>query len=137
MAEYMPWKSSYSVGDDSIDAQHKRIVALVNSLHTSLQTPGGADRGKVKQVLEDLVYYTIQHFDHEERLMRECGYPDLDNHRALHIRLRLRTIAMRNNLELVTERDMLGYVKDWWNNHIMEQDRAYAPYVAMAMSEDY
>jgi hemerythrin-like metal-binding protein len=131
MSELMPWNSSYSVGDDSIDSEHKRIVNLINELYLILHTRGEGDRIKVREVLDQLVRYTVSHFQHEERLMLECGYPDLEAHKALHVRLKRRTAAMRTNIDLVTERDMLCYLKDWWRGHIVEQDQLYAPFLTV------
>jgi hemerythrin len=132
MGEFMPWSSRYSVGDDSIDAQHKHIVNLINELYLLLHTRGEGDRIRVREVLDQLVRYTVSHFDHEERLMLACGYPDLESHKELHTRLKRRTAAMRANLDLITERDLLGYLKDWWQNHIVEHDQLYAPYLTVA-----
>jgi hemerythrin-like metal-binding protein len=129
MADFMPWRPTYSVGDDSIDAQHKQIVRLINELYFILHARAEGNRKKVREVLDQLVRYTVTHFQHEEQVLQKCGYPDLENHKALHVQLKRRTAAMRSSINLITERDMLGYLKDWWSNHILEQDKSYEPFI--------
>ena len=86
MAEYITWKPYYSVGDDSLDTQHKVIIGLINELYAAVL----ANRPDVdlKGIMDRLLRYTITHFQHEEQLMLECGFPDLQAHKLLHERLR-------------------------------------------------
>jgi hemerythrin-like metal-binding protein len=131
--EFMPWKSSYSVGEHSIDAQHKQIIELINDLHRVLNSQQEGSRARIKAVLDQLVHYTVTHFQHEEQVMLECGYPDLNNHKAIHSQLKRRTVAMCAHLEALTERDVLSYLRDWWSGHILEHDKAYAPFLTVAV----
>ena len=48
----------------------------------------------------------------------------------MHDKMRQRTIGLRDNAGLVTGRDLLVFLKEWWCNHIQEQDKKYAPYVS-------
>jgi hemerythrin len=129
MAAYIAWKSYYSVGDPSIDAQHQQIIEMINELYAAYS----AQRTDVdlKKIMDRLIQYTNTHFQHEEQRMREWGYPALTSHLMLHEKLRRRTIDLRNNLTLVTARDLLAFLKDWWCNHIQDEDRAYAPYLGV------
>jgi hemerythrin-like metal-binding protein len=127
MQIYMQWKQSYSVGDASIDEQHKQIIEIINNLHYLMEI--GGNREKFKEQLTQLSQYTVTHFEHEERAMQKCGYPDLANHKALHDDMRRRTLGLCDNLKLLTERDLLVFLKDWWLNHIRSEDRCYVPYL--------
>ena len=82
MAAYVAWKPHYSVGDPSIDAQHQQIIEMINELHVAY----AAQRTDVdlKKIMDRLIQYTVTHFQHEEQLMRECGYPALTSHQMLH-----------------------------------------------------
>ena len=122
------WKDFYSVGDGSLDADHRQIIGVINELYDAMQE--GQDHKVLTPLLERLVQYTVAHFRHEEQVMREYEYPDLPQHRALHDRLRRNTIGMRDNVDLVTGRDMLRYLKDWWLGHIQGEDKKYSPYVS-------
>jgi hemerythrin len=131
MAEYVAWKPFYSVGDPSIDAEHKQIIGMINELYSAVVAH--ETDVDLKRIADRLCKYTIEHFTHEEELMREWGFPDMDAHRLLHDRLKRRTQDIRNSLSAVTGRDMLAFLKEWWCNHIQDEDKAYAPYLhAMA-----
>jgi hemerythrin len=129
MAEYITWKPYYSVGDNSLDTQHKVIIGLINELYAAwLANKADVD---LKAIGERLTRYTMTHFQHEEQSMLEWGFPDIQNHKLLHERLRQRTVDLCTHLDLVTARDMLRFLKDWWCEHIQEKDKAYSPYVRL------
>jgi hemerythrin len=132
MIPYITWNDFYSVGDPSIDAQHSQIIGVINELYDAMQK--GKDRDVLKSILDRLLQYTIAHFNHEENIMQECGYPDFDQHKKLHDKLRQKTIDWRENVSLVTGHDLLRFLKEWWTGHIQGNDKKYSPYLEMAGS---
>ena len=73
------WKPSYSVGNQTLDAQHKVLIDLINNLDKESRR-----EGMIGQAFEDLDNYVREHFRHEEGLLREANYPDLDSHLRDH-----------------------------------------------------
>lgn len=132
MATYAAWKNQYSVGDDSIDAQHKQVLATISELHAAIQA--SHENEALQQHLDRMINYTITHFKHEEQKMQACGFPDIENHKVLHDTMRRRTEDLRRNMTLVTGRDLLRFLKDWWINHIQGEDQCYVPYLSAAAS---
>jgi hemerythrin len=128
MIPYVVWKDFYTVGDPSLDAQHKQILAAVNALYEAMQH--GKDRAALRSILDMLVQYTLVHFADEERLMQEHGYPHVAEHAALHEELRRRTLDWREHIDLATGREVLRFLKEWWLGHIQGADKKYAPYMA-------
>jgi len=110
-----------------LDAQHKQIIAIINELYTAIER--GEDRAKLAGLLDRLCQYTVVHFRHEEQVMQQHGYPDLAQHKALHEQLRHQTADLRTHVSLVTGRDLLRFLKEWWLEHIQSQDKKYAPYL--------
>ena len=127
MAVNIAWKPFYSVGAPLLDAQHKQIIRIVSELYEALDQ--GNDAALLEPLLDRLVQYTSAHFKYEEDIMRQHDYPGLAEHKALHDRLRQRTADLRANVSLVTGRDLLRFVKDWWLEHIQGEDKKYAPYL--------
>jgi hemerythrin-like metal-binding protein len=127
MARYITWKDYYSVNDPSLDAEHKQIIECINDLYSALESPNAG--AVTKQVLDQLVEYTQAHFAHEEKRMKEVGFPTFDAHKALHDNMRQRTIGLRTHLNLVTARDALIFLKDWWIDHIQGEDKLYSSYM--------
>jgi hemerythrin len=127
MERYVEWKPFYSVGDASIDDEHKRLLGMIDEMYQATQL--GNDQMRFYGVLEELADYTVVHFDHEERLMRQCGYPDFDAHKTMHEEMRRRALEFRANANSVVARDLLQFLKIWWVRHIQNQDKGYAPYL--------
>ena len=117
------WDGSLSVDGGEIDEQHKMLVDLFNLLSRSVSDGDGADY--VEAVLEELISGTIWHFRHEERLMLESKYDDLDAHRAEHNELINGVKALQVNFhkakKLLTEKD-IAYLEDWLTGHILGRD---------------
>ena len=124
---YITWKDFYTVNNPLLDAEHKQIIENINELYVAIN--GTTDSTVKKHVLEQLVQYTKTHFDHEEKIMQEVGYSDLVAHKALHDDMRQRTIGLRTHLTLVTARDVLVFLKDWWLDHIQGEDKKYSFYM--------
>jgi hemerythrin len=127
MEHYVEWKPFYSVGDATIDGQHKRLLRMVDDLYAAVQM--GHGRSRVQDVLDRLADYTTTHFDHEERVMRGCGYPNFDAHKTMHDEMRRRALELRADPDAILEHDLLQFLKNWWTRHIQNQDKAYAPYL--------
>ncbi|MGA2063849.1 MAG: bacteriohemerythrin [Thermoguttaceae bacterium] len=130
MIPYIPWQDYYSVGEPSLDAQHRQIIGLINELYEAMQQ--GKDREAAAGILDRLVEYTRTHFDHEEQLMRDNAYPDVARHVLLHADLRRRTADCREQVGLVAGRDLLHFLKQWWLDHIQGADKRYAPFLEPA-----
>ena len=127
MATYVAWKPYYSVGDSSLDAEHQQILGAIDELYSEMST--GKENPKTKKLLDRLVQYTLTHFQHEERIMQEAGYPAFPAHKTEHERMRQRTAGLRANLSLVKVPDLLRFLKEWWTNHIQAEDKSYSPYL--------
>ena len=91
----LPWIERYAIGDDLVDAQHRRLLEMINTLHSALAAKGSSD--VVREVITQLVEYSREHFVAEEALMARIGYPGLPYHKKLHV-------AMIKKLTLLLQR---------------------------------
>ncbi len=124
------WKPSYSVGIASIDAQHQNLFAIAAELYRSM----GAGQGKLAmgRILDRLVQYTAMHFAHEERLMRQHGYPDFEKHKAEHDALTKRVLEFQNEFQtgkVAMTVQVLQFLRQWLESHIQGSDQRYAPHL--------
>ncbi|HBO45942.1 MAG TPA: hemerythrin [Planctomycetaceae bacterium] len=131
MTQYMVWRPAYSVGSASIDNQHKQIIQIINDLHEAMGE--GDESAALRPLVERLLAYTDMHFEFEEQVMEECGYPDLEYHRHQHDELRHRTEDLQRYLGLVTGPDLFYFLREWWLDHIQEVDRRYSAYLKAAV----
>ncbi|MCY2991664.1 MAG: bacteriohemerythrin [Planctomycetota bacterium] len=135
---FVRWYQKYSVEDETLDAQHKRLFEIMNSLYSDTRTCH-LSRSELRDVIESLVQYGDTHFRAEEAAMRACGYPDLIGHAAEHRRYRHEvqrltyalTIDEKNSLDKLGDfpHDLRNFLKAWWTKHIAHMDRDYIPFL--------
>jgi len=130
-APFFPWSDDYSVHVRIIDNDHKELVSLVNELHAAIVD--GASEGVVGHVIAGLARYANEHFEREEKLMAEYGFPALAAHREQH-RLFTRVVAAFEKVQGAAPGDLdhdrlAVFLKDWLIHHILDLDRQYAPYL--------
>lgn len=120
------WSPSFSVGVRSLDAQHKRIVDMINYL---LSDPDVTVRSEtISELLSRLTIYAEDHFRDEENLLEEYDYPDLARQKEEHRAYRLKVVALcRDTMEHydLVPADLLQFMKNWWVNHILREDMKY------------
>ncbi len=78
----MGWKQSLSVDVVSLDREHEALAQCIEGLFADLRA--GAPRFQAVAGVDRLIDAVADHFEHEERVMRNIGLPDLSVHRQLH-----------------------------------------------------
>jgi hemerythrin len=132
-AKLITWSDRYSVGIPGIDAQHQRLVDLINELHAAmLAGKGSAVLGKT---LDGLVAYTLSHFATEEALMKGSAYPGYAQHKAEHDNLTaqakvLQEKARTANAPLTLE--VATFLQRWLIDHIANLDQRYSAHLIAA-----
>ncbi|MBU0483459.1 MAG: bacteriohemerythrin [Proteobacteria bacterium] len=124
------WNDSLSVGLDSIDEQHKKLVDILNSLHGS--SASAKDPEAVKKILNDLVEYTVYHFNYEEGLMKEHQYPDLENHLVAHKALVEQVGKFNEDFQAGRAKlssELFKFLRSWLNGHIRGTDKRYSAHM--------
>lgn len=127
---YVEWKDEYSVGIESIDQQHRKLIGLINSLQTAVNYSAGADFER--EALDELVDYTKTHFSYEESLMEDNDYPDFTTHRAEHELMIAKVEETLREYQRDQDKAMqnaVDYLRDWLINHINGTDKQYSKYL--------
>lgn len=125
------WSETLSVGRMEIDAEHKQLISIANSLLRAMQE--GRDKNDFAKILHELREYTVFHFNNEEEYMRSIDYPDLNKHIEEHNILKRRVkdfqhaVFTGENVEFGLLREML---KDWLVGHILNCDLLIKDYIA-------
>jgi hemerythrin-like metal-binding protein len=114
------------LGFGDIDAQHHKLVDLVNELDDAMRVGRGQD--VVGVVLDDLIHYTIYHFAFEERLMDEWQISSAEAHKAEHQQLvvEVSTFSGKINSGAVPASDLMALLQTWLIDHILKTDKALA-----------
>lgn len=125
------WNEAYSVGDRTLDAQHKKLIDMINALadgHRTLWSISSAE--KLAEILSDMFDYTVIHLKDEEDYMQGIGYPKLLAHRAAHDEF-IETMAMFNMKSIsgfLSFPEVHRFLIDWLFNHTLTLDMEYRSY---------
>ena len=129
-SQFVEWKDDYSVGIDSIDQQHKKLLNLINQLQTAVDYSTGEEFER--EALDELVDYTKTHFTYEEGLMRDNDYPDFEPHKLQHEKMFEKVREVLAEYEQDQDTAMANaaeYLRDWLINHINGTDKEYSSYL--------
>lgn len=124
--EKITWSEKYSVGVSELDNQHKKIIEVINELHTNRDLTSQSDN--LHNILGRIIIYAQNHLDYEEKLLRENGYPDFEDHLEKHREYKLKVSDFAVDIleykeDLPTE--LLDYLNQWWVDHILKEDMKY------------
>ena len=122
--ELFTWYNKYSVGNEEIDGHHKALFGILNRLYENCMVNKNANC--LEPIVEELVAYTKYHFSAEEKLMKELGYQDLDNHRAQHNAFTERAMQLEmqsNKDDFETTKELIVFLGNWLLKHVMEEDK--------------
>lgn len=125
------WNGAYQIGNAVIDGEHCKLFDLINDFHYTFLL--NRDRRDILKVLNDLVRYAEEHFRHEEHIMAEHGYPELEPHRAIHARLFETLFSLQSKLEegsIGMEKETVDFLRSWLTDHIAEEDTALGKFLA-------
>lgn len=122
-----PWNDELNVGNAFIDADHKKLVKLVNDFHDAMEQGRGNE--VVGKVLNNLVIYTKQHFKNEEAEMQRIKYPRYLAHKQEHDQLMKDVDELQASF--ASGKAMLSikvskFLRDWLVTHIQKTDKHLA-----------
>jgi hemerythrin-like metal-binding protein len=82
--------------------------------------------------MDEVIEYVKTHFTAEEKLMEDYKYPDLDNHRRIHVELALKAVEFRKNYKGNSSSGNLRFSQfliEWLMGHIMGVDKKYGKFL--------
>jgi hemerythrin-like metal-binding protein len=128
---FMAWNDKLSVGIDEIDADHKKMVDLINELFDGINA--GCGKNLIEGILDQLVKYTHSHFAREKQLFAMTAYSEAEAHEREHAKMTAWVLKTQAEFKAGTlaapSLEVMNYLKDWLFEHILIFDLQYAPYV--------
>ncbi len=128
------WDDSFSVGIDMVDKQHMILVRAINLLDMAVKANSGDKL--LSAIFETLADYTDVHFTYEEQLFETYGYPDAEAHKAQHTALLEKVLDLKREWEAGNAeigQEVLDFLVDWLQSHILGSDQAYTAYIQRQM----
>jgi hemerythrin len=155
--QFLAWSKEYAVGHTGLDAEHRQLADAINKV-CSIEC-AGCDIDELRPLLEALTIFAVEHFKHENTLLREldclatllqAGRPAIENiisasaineHCAEHARalLQLESIIHTFDCEAESDRGNLSKMLiGWFTEHALEHDAGLreALQVYLAYSRD-
>lgn len=125
------WSEELSVGVKKFDEQHQVLIGHLNGLHDAMRN--GKSGEVIGKVLNELVEYTVYHFQTEEKAFEEFDYPGAEKHRAEHKAFTDKALDLQSQFKagkLFLSVDLLNFLIEWVQNHIQGSDFGYREFFA-------
>lgn len=137
MEDRLVFDSRYRVGVEQVDLEHQRLFELASHIYDRLSLDVIVPMHEMRSAINELIEYTASHFANEEMLMENSGYPNLDDHRALHDGLisRIRDFeSQAATVEQLTPVDLYEFLCGWLGDHILTSDRVFGEFMSRQAS---
>jgi len=125
------WTAQLSVGIDSIDEQHKKLINMINALNDAMLTDSSNEL--LGKIFTGLAAYTQKHFTYEEDMFAEYGYSNSKEHKRQHDELITQVLELKErfieNPQGTISADLMLFLKRWLTNHIMRTDKEYTEFL--------
>lgn len=122
--------ASMKTGISSVDEQHELLFGMIEELVE--QVGMGEERQAAYDALQGLKTYAAFHFTDEEELMRQSGFPKVDEHAQAHREFVQRIDDIEKEVKndsAQAAKDLLRFLYDWLVLHIKGMDMAFVPTV--------
>ena len=125
--EFIKWTEDYSVKNEVLDNQHKRLFEIINELYTMFAN--NEHKEKVGKIITELYKYTIYHFTEEESLLREKGNPlpmsHVQKHQEFTEKVKYFKLEFETGNKGITY-EIMNFLRQWLIQHIQGVDTTYS-----------
>ncbi len=127
---FIKWTDANKVGVKKVDDQHKGLFNILNRLHSSVVE--GKEQSELFAIVDELIEYTVVHFQTEEELFQEYGYPRYEEHKAVHDDLTATAVDLQMKLRdgsATLSFELLDFLHDWLMEHTLGLDHDMGPFL--------
>jgi hemerythrin len=127
---FINWNTTLSVGIAAMDAQHQRLIELINHLADAMMQ--GKGQAVIGDTLRNLVDYTRTHFGDEEKLMQTNDYLESSTHRIEHDKLTKQVLDFQDQFQagkIAVSIELMSFLKNWLMGHIQTHDKRYGTFL--------
>lgn len=128
--QLFPWKPGYELNIPALDAQHRRLVDMINQLYEAMKD--GREQAVLDDMLEDFQSCMHEHFETEERFMQKHKYPELESHRQQHHKLggKMTELTYRRQLDnKIPTIELMSFLCNWLRDHLAGTDIEFGQYL--------
>ena len=126
------WDDNLSTQNEEVDYQHKTLFKLVSDVLESNQK--GDSKEKISERLNFLSNYVAEHFEYEEKLMRQSGFAGYTEHQEMHKAFIKTAISLIDDFHAKGASDDMAEKVDtvvitWLIEHIRAEDIKIAEHI--------
>ncbi len=85
------------------------------------------------EIFNDLVQYTVTHFQYEESQMDQHRYPEALSHKEEHKKLTEMALDLKKQFDndaMLISVQVMSFLRDWLQNHIQSIDKKLGEFLA-------
>ena len=135
------WREQMSVGNLLLDADHRYLICLINTVELALRSE--EDRDILETTLQQLQDYATEHFAREERLQLAIHYARHDAHKASHAELQTELGKIRLKIAVLHDTgttqaaapEVIDFLRHWLIDHVFREDMLMKPYLTQYPKE--
>jgi diguanylate cyclase (GGDEF)-like protein/hemerythrin-like metal-binding protein len=125
------WDPQFATGLVEVDAQHRRLVELIDGFSASVEQGARLDAAALARVYEQLAGYAKYHFEEEEKLMAAAGLDrrHVERHEREHAdfcRSVEEMVGRAAGDDGIAARQLVAFLVHWLTYHILGSDQAMA-----------
>jgi hemerythrin len=126
------WDDRLLTGNSTIDGQHQELFRRVNLLIEACH------RGEAKEAINEAIgfleIHIVEHFEAEEKLLRDYNFPDYEEHAKEHSEfrghiIRLKKMFNTHGSDYSMAIDTITILVEWTGFHIHGRDKAFCRYL--------
>jgi len=121
------WNNELSVGIESIDRQHMKLVEMINEFYEKIRDKSSSDL--ISSLIKKMREYALLHFATEEKLFTRLNYPATEEHVNEHKKFVDKVMDLEERYKagtVILSFEITNFLKDWLVNHIQGTDKEYA-----------
>ncbi|NTW85829.1 MAG: hypothetical protein HGB30_06660 [Holophagaceae bacterium] len=132
------WRKAFHSTVHVIDAEHAHLFELFNRLDAQGGLQRAGDLDQANRGIDELLDYVVDHCTREEQVMREVGYPELEQHALQHAHLRETFIEILRPLTAgqISLSTFVRLIRGHFIQHFMRDDFRFVKWERMQDKRD-
>jgi len=128
MPNRVQWDAAYSMGHETLDSQHRAILAQCNALADCITDAGPNSELRFQDTLVALMAQAREHFATETAVLTQCAYPMLDEQQneCDEFDYLANDIITTENFEKI---ELQRFLALWWVGHIVGSGKQYRAFL--------
>ena len=125
--ENIQWKDEFSIGNLEIDKEHQKLFSLAKlAFKISQYDDEEKMKEELKNLIDELTFYTSTHFENEKEFMRRIHFPQIKEHIQSHKIIHMKLNALIKQLSSMQIKEVheavANFIEKYFINHIIQED---------------